>query len=217
MKETFFSLHEKESFRGLSTLEIAKNVISGNHSIIHVSVSVHNYVPHVHNENGSYYIDFLKEDFLKKQQLDFEKIAEGHAGDCNVSLNSNVSLRNNDTAHLAIIDLAPPKSQENLTLIKDRFKEIIEPSYGGGFFIETGKSYQYLGENLISNYLEWVRFMADCLLTSVVMDGQSDNLDVHKVVGDYRYIGHSLRRNHTSIRLTTKGSKTFVPFVVDYI
>lgn len=216
MVEKINPIPEKESYRGFSTLKLVHEVISGNPSIRSVNLSAYRHISHIHTDNDRFSREIPREFFLSTEQEDLNKQAESYGEGWNVNLNSNVVLTDRSIGHLIIVDLAPKKSKRNLALIKERFSEIIKPSYGGGFFLETGESYHYLGESLI-NKDEWYKLLGDFLLTSVVKVMPKGTSSVHKVLGDYRYIGHSLKRGYTAMRLTTMGTKTFSPFVVDFI
>lgn len=56
-----------------------------------------------------------------------------------------------------------------------------------------------------------------CLITSIVTVTPDDVPNQHEVISDYRYIGHSLIRGSTGLRITTRGTKTFEPRVVAVI
>lgn len=64
---------------------------------------------------------------------------------------------------------------------------------------------------------EWLDFLGLNLITSIVTQVDENLPRVHEFISDYRYIGHSMLRRSTGLRVTTRGSKTFTPQVVSVI
>jgi hypothetical protein len=214
MVEKHFVDYEKESYKGLSTLELAQRIIGNNSKIQQVSLRVYEYIPQSHI-NPEYHFRIPKKPFLEIQQKVLDELAENHGKGWNVALSSRVVLEDGREGHLILVDLALSKSKKNLELVKNRFKEMIKPQYGGGFFLETGNSYHYFGENLLDSRDELVEFSGNSLITSIVAD-KPTKVSIRYLVDD-RHVGHSLIRGSFNLRLTTKGSKKFIPRVVDYI
>jgi hypothetical protein len=208
--------HEKEALIGASTLELAQRIIANNSSIKTIELAPYTYVPNTHSEKNPSPVAMLKERFVKMRQCELDECVNWLGRDWNIGLDSGVLLESGEKSHLLIVDLAPKKSKKSLGLIKKRFKEIIKPQYGGGFFLETGESYHYFGENIISES-KWYEWLGDCLLASVTKNMPGETSRTHTVLGDYRYVGHSLKRHYATLRLTTKGDKTFSPRVVDFV
>ncbi len=216
MNERIGASLEKETCLGMSTLDLAKRIISRNELIRKVHLRVHGYTPHIHQDGEDRRLSISTDSFLKLQQQHLNQVASRHGEGWNVSLSSDVTLWNHQKRHLILADLVPQKSAENLDVIKRRFNEIIKPRYGGGFLLETGTSYHYFGEKIVDQD-DWRELLGRLLITSIVIDMPPGVLDVHRVLVDYRHVGHSLMRNATSLRLTTRGTKTFSPVVVDFI
>lgn len=208
--------HEKVSCIGLSTLEVAQRVIDNNTSICAVNLRPYIYVPNQTSNEEERAYEVSRAQFLgyDKKDLDnwLSKLCEGY----NIALDSSVVLGDGNRGHLIMADLAPQKSDENLDKIRNRFGEIIKPKYGGGYFLETKRSYQFIGDKVVSQD-EWYKLLGNLLISSIVTVTPDDMPNKHEIIADYRYIGHSLKRGTTGLRLTTSGQKTFTPSVVDYI
>jgi hypothetical protein len=216
MVEKRFTDHEKESCLGLSTLELAKRVMGSIPSIQNVQLSAHYRIPHspIETERLSY---VSRDVFFAMQQKDFDALAQSYGDKWHISLGSRVSLADDKQAHLITTDLDLSKSEENLALIKKRFNEIIKPKYGGGFILETGKSYQFFGIGIVGENEWYSGLLASFLMTSIVKEVPQGMVEPHILLVDDQHIGHSMSRGHTCVRLTTRAEKEFTPFVKDYI
>lgn len=114
-----------------------------------------------------------------------------------------------------MMDLHPLKSPASLEKCARRLKEIVVPEFGGGFILETGRSYHFLRRELLTPE-GFIRFLGACLLTSIVTVRQNGP-NIHETIADYRYIGHSLSRGSTGLRITANGEKNTLPHVVKVI
>ena len=191
----------KERCIGLSTLECTKFIVSQNPQISHLYLR-----PYIYTPDQPYITEPFpvgREEFLFGQPL--TRFAEHLALGDNVALDSQVvaSLK---VQNLAMMDFAPVKSDQAQARIKERFSQLIVPKFGGGFLLETGRSYHFLGENILDNK-GWLDFLGYCLLTSIE----------HELIADARYIGYSIIRRSTGLRVTTAGTKTFQPRCVAII
>lgn len=207
---------EKESYKGKSTLEVAQRVVDDNASIAAVNLRPYFYVPNQTSSEEERAYEIPRVQFLNYDKKDLDnwlsKLCDGY----NIALDSSVLLGDGSKGHLIMADLAPQKSDENLEKIRKRFEEIIKPKYGGGYLLETKRSYQFLGDEIVPQD-EWYNLLGDLLISSIVTVTPSDMPNNHEIIADYRYIGHSLKRGTTGLRLTTSGKKTFVPSVVDFV
>ena len=63
---------------------------------------------------------------------------------------------------------------------------------------------------------KWLKFLGASLLTGILTVASGGQYSYESVV-DNRYIGHSLLRGTTGLRIITNGTKTFTPRVVALI
>ena len=208
--------HEKEACLGLSTLEIAQRIVDSNSEIQSIRFRPYFYIPNKPSGSEEQTHGVSRKLFLELKQIDMDnwltQLGEGY----NIALDSPVVFENGDKGHFVMADLAPQKSDENLKKIKERFSEIIQPRFGGGFFLETKKSYHFIGEKFASQE-DWHELLGRLLITSIVTVTPEGTPNIHEVIADYRYIGHSLIRGSTGLRLTTNGEKTISPSVVGFV
>lgn len=120
-------------------------------------------------------------------------------------MSSKVLLRNGEYRHIPMMDFSISKNKANLKFLLERLHHLEMPN---GYIIETGSSYHYFGKDFLM-IEDWYKFLGKCLLSSVVRT-REDILEI----ADNRYIGHSLRRGDCSLRLTSRGDKTYIPKVV---
>lgn len=207
--------HEKENNLGLSTLEIAQKIVGSSSSIQAVNLRPYHYVP---NQPSTREISYptLRDSFLGMKQQELEEWANSLGQEYNIALDSQVRFIDETQGHLVMTDLAPEKSPENLEKIKQQLREIIKPRFGGGYLLETNRSYHYIGEATVAQQ-EWYESLGRFLITSIVTKTPDGVPNIHEVIADYRYIGHSLVRSTTGLRLTARGRKKVLPFVVDWV
>lgn len=205
---------DPERLLGLSTIDIAKCIVRTNQDIAVVHFRAYHYVPNTPSGPGERIFPIKRNDFL--HGYDLAAIIDSLDDGFNLALDSKIILESGDTAHFQMIDLAPRKSPEALEKITSRFREIIVPRFGGGVLLETNKSYHYFGFQVLSPE-EWLDFLGLNLITSIVTQVDENLPRVHEFISDYRYIGHSILRRSTGLRVTTIGSKTFEPKVVSVI
>lgn len=203
---------EKEQHLGLTTLEIGRVVVDKTPQIQRVHLRRYFHVPdrdRTSVEEKVYVVD--RQTFLHSEVVGklMEKLDPGW----NISLDSQVEGQKGELLQFPMMDLALNKSPENLERTKQRLKKIIVPDFGGGFILETEKSYHFFGEKPF-NQEKLNQFLGLCLLTSIVTVTPDGQPNIHEMVADYRYVGHSLIRGSTGLRITTNGTKTFTPRVI---
>jgi hypothetical protein len=208
--------HEKEACLGLSTLGVAQRIVKNSPKVQVIRLRPYFYIPNKPSGVEEQPYGISREQFLEMEQADLDdrvvQLGEGY----NIALDSPVVLRDGSKGHFVMADLAPSKSDENLERIIERFRDIIMPRFGGGFFLGTKKSYHFIGENFVSQD-EWHELLGRLLITSIVTVTPEGIPNLNEVIADYRYIGHSLIRGSTGLRLTTNGTKTVSPSVVGFV
>lgn len=204
-------LHESEKYIGLSTLGCAQEIVRINPDIAAVQLRAYCYIPDKPSGDGEPIFRLSREEFLEGTRI--EEVVQSLGPEWNLALDSPVVLQSGETGHFAMVDLAPRKSSESLAKVVSRLQEIIVPRFGGGFLLETRKSYHFLGTKILSQN-NWYKFLGFCLITSIVTVTPDDVPNQHEIVCDYRYIGYSLIRDSTGLRMTTRGTKTFEPRVI---
>lgn len=202
-----------ENLLGLSTFECAKIVVGENPQIDKLILRGYHYIPNQLSSNEPTFV-IGRNEFLNECSPEIH--ADKLGGDYNIALDSRLLLEDGTERFFLMADLHPSKSLENQEKIKNRFREIIVPDFGGGFLMETKRSYQFLGRH-ITNQDRWLDFLGKCLITSIVTVTADDQPNIHEVIVDYRYVGYSILRRSTGLRLTTKDTKTFNPRLVDII
>jgi hypothetical protein len=216
MNERVTVNHEKEACLGLSTLEVTQRIVSSNPDIQTVSLRPYCYIPNHTSGSEEKIYGISREVFLGIMQVGLDEWANASGQDYNIALDSSVVMKDGRRGHLILADLAPTKSDENLEKIKNQFAKIIQPEYGGGFFLETNRSYHFVGENIVDQE-EWNKLLGKMLITSIVTVTPEGMPNLHDVIVDYRYVGHSLIRGTSGLRLTTKGGKKVSPCVAGFI
>lgn len=212
MVESLDANHEKESFIGLSTIELAKRLVSKNGDIQTLYLR-----PYSRPRQGEeVQLPVPRERFLNLDLTELHQWATRLGEGYNIALDSNVDLANGSPMHFAMLDLSIPQSDDNLQKTKAKFRELILPKFGEGFFLNSGASYHFLGERLLQ-LDEWQAFMGSALLTAIISMNQEGVNVVEKRVVDDLYIGHSLVRGESGLRLTTNGRKKSLPTVVGYL
>jgi len=196
---------------GKSTLECARFVVGQNPNIETIIVRPYLYVPNEISK-GEEQIRIEREHFLNN--FNPKEILVGRTEGTNVALDSNLILREGKEAYWPMVDMAPDKNQENLEKIKTRVKEMLSSYTGRSFLLETRRSYHLLGVNILDNKEEWLNFLGACLISSIVTKTPDNQPNIHEVIVDYRYIGYSILRRSTGLRLTTEGKKIEYPKVV---
>lgn len=214
MNHEGLALTEGESFLGLSTLEVAREIVPANPAIRYVYLRPYFYIPDVPSGSQDVPFPLTRDDFLNGDAV--EKVIESLDEGWNLALDSRVDLESGDVAHFPMIDLAPRKSSSALRAVKKRLAEIVVPHFGGGVILETRKSYQFLGTNLFDER-RFQEFCGRAQLTGIVILTPDDKPNRHRMIADYRYISHSLIRGTTGLRISANGSKTVMPRVVDFI
>lgn len=203
-----------ERFIGFSTLECAREIVRLNPEISGLQLRAYCYIPNQPSGYSEPIFRLSREEFLKGTRV--KELVQRLGLEWNLALDSPVVLQSGETGHFAMVDIAPRKSFESLAKVISRFREIIVPQFGGGFLLETKKSYHFLGTRILSQD-EWYKFLGFCLITSIVTVTPDDVPNRHEIISDYRYVGYSLIRGSTGLRITTRGTKTFKPRVIAII
>lgn len=164
---------------------------------------VYTYEPLRHDEKGKNPYWISRDDVLKMDPI--IDLMNNLQGSEQLAISSHVRLQNNKRGHLPMMDFETTRSENGLEVVLSRLKHV---DISNGWILETGQSYQLYGPDILTNN-EWLDFLAKCLLMSIVHTRQ--NIEQ---VADPRYIGHSLRRKCSTLRLTTNGDKNFIPKVV---
>jgi len=196
---------------GKSTLECAKFVVGQNSSIESVIVRPYFYIPNKISE-GEEKIKIEREHFLNS--FNPNEILKTQTEGTNIALDSNLILRGGVEAYWPMADMAPGKTNDNLSKIEQRVGEILFSFTGATFLLETNRSYHMLGTNILNDKEKWLDFLGTCLISSIVTKTPDGQPNIHEVIVDYRYIGHSIIRRSTGLRLTTEGKKTVSPKVI---
>lgn len=196
-----------EELIGLKTIDCARYVVAQNPQISEVFFRGYNYIP---NQPSGYEPRFSVNRDRLLHGFDPGVFLGGLDESFNVALDSRALHTGCGDTHFLMVDLAPSKNPDNQIKIEDRLKELIVPHLGGGFLLETNRSYQYFGFRTV-DYNGWLDFLGRCLITSIVTKTPEDQPNIHEVIADYRYIGYSILRRSTGLRVTTKGSKVFEP------
>lgn len=198
---------------GLKTIDCVRYVVAQNQQIGEIFFRGYNYVPN--QPSGDEPRFSVSRDRLLGG-FDPEVLLDGLGEGFNIALDSRVLLAVGEETNFLMVDLAPSKTPDNQLKIESRLRELIVPHFGGGFLLETNRSYQYLGFRTV-NYDGWLDFLGRCLITSIVTKTPEDQPNIHEVIADYRYIGHSILRRSTGLRVTTSGSKVFEPKSISVI
>lgn len=91
--------------------------------------------------------------------------------------------------------------------------KIVVPYFGGGVILETQNSYHFIGCKIFKQS-RFSEFMGRSLISSTVTIIPDSEERFHEHISDYRFIGYSLLRDFTCLRITTNGEKKFRPVVI---
>jgi len=196
---------------GKSTLECAKFVVGQNSEIEKIIIRPYIYIPNQVSK-GDERIQIERDYFLNS--FEPNEILKDRPDGTNISLDSKVKLRNNIDGYWPMVDMAMEKSDENLKRTVSRVEEMLSDYTGSSFLLETKKSYHLMGTNILENEELWMDFLGTCLISSMVTKTPDNQPNIHEHLVDYRYIGHSILRRSSGLRITTAGKKTFEPKVV---
>lgn len=198
---------------GLTTLEFGRLVVLRNPEIAKVNLRAYFYIPDTPSADEPV-LTLDREDFLSGDKAEkFLAFVKSWNEGWNVALDSLVALDDGQVGYLAMVDISALKSPESLEKVKRRFGEIVAPRFGGGAILETNWSYQFFGTEVLT-FSSWLQFLGASLITSIVTIPEGGGEYKHELIADYRYIGHSLMRGSTGLRITNWGRKTFEPKVV---
>lgn len=189
---------------GASPLDVFTYIVCENPQITSVGLQQYVYMPREQSDQETVWL--TRDEFLHGQKV--REIIEGLPEDVQMVVFSKVLLQDGKSVHIQMMDFNLQKNEQGLNLVVERLKKV---GVCSGWVLESGDSYHFYGSQLLSEN-EWVNFMGDCLLTSVVHG--KDNIEQ---VADPRYIGHSLKRGGNALRITTRAGKTFEPRVVAFL
>ena len=166
-----------DKYLGLTTLECAQIVVSAIPEIQKINLRRYFYIPEKPTKEDEKLISldrqaFLNGNILKELMMD---LSEGW----NIAFDSKVEDGGGNVFQLPVMDLALRKSEENLGRTKGRLKKLIVPHFGGGFILETNRSYHFFGKRLLSHE-EWLRFLGFSLLASIVTVTAEDQENVRR-------------------------------------
>jgi len=201
---------ELEVCIGFSTLECARFVMERHPEIARVQLRAYNYRPDTHDQTEP--LLPVDRDIFMTQSI-ADEFASRYGENWNVVLDSLVKLQNGTSAHFLMMDLHPPKFDGITDFIREQMQRTVIPRFGGGFLLETNRSYQFFGTGIIPQdmyreYLAWFQ-LAD-KVTSIHPSLPRQ----HTMVADHRYIAYSHLRGTTGLRLTTRADKAVEPRVV---
>ena len=116
-----------------------------------------------------------------------------------VSVTSKVNCKGK-IYHLALMNLHP---EDGLTYEEMKIALKVVTQGMGGYLLESGRYYHFYGNSLLSER-KWLEFLINFLMPTVLVSP--------------RYIGHSLFRGYTCLRLTTDSTyKPVLPTVCDVL
>lgn len=196
---------------GKTTLECAKFVVGQNTKITGITVRPYVYVPN-QGSAGEERIVLEREYFLNS--FDPNIMLIGRPEGTNISLDSKIKLLDDIDGYWPMLDLAMDKTEENLQMAIERTEKEMSGFTGKAFLLETKRSYHLMGTNILENEGLWFDFMGKSLTANIVIKTPDGQPNIHIPYVDYRYVGHSIMRRSSGLRITTSGSKTFEPRVV---
>lgn len=199
---------------GLSTLDCGRYVVANNPGVSYVFYRKYIYIPQQPSLNTEERTSISRDNFLNG--FDPYTLISADDEKSNIALDSTVQLSNDDEAYFLMMDLQPSKSAENQRLIEARLRDQVTPYFGGGFLLESSNSYQYFGERIADNK-GWLDFIGRSLLLSIVTTDSASDSKRFVEIPDTRYIGHSILRRSTGLRITTRDTKSFNPRSIAYI
>lgn len=195
---------QNDELIGASPLSVFTYIVNQYPEITAIGLQQYEYKPREQSDQKTIWIS--RKDFLQNQKVN-ELINNLDKG-MQMVVFSKVLLEDGRHAHIQMMDFDLPKTEQNVNLVIERLKNVDVCS---GWVLESGDSYHFYGPKLLSEN-EWVDFMGDCLLTSIVHSKKNI-----QQIADSRYIGHSLKRGGNALRITTRSDKTFEPRVVSFI
>ena len=123
-----------------------------------------------------------------------EEILDSASERC-IALSSRVIMENG-IGYIPCMDFQLSISHENTELITRLLRDIIiAEELMGGWLIQSNKSYHFIGKNIISAE-KWIQFIGKTLLMR--------DRETSVPLVDDRYIGHSLYRMDSPIRISQK-------------
>ena len=196
---------------GKTTQECAKFVVGQHREIAGIIVRPYVYIPN-QRSIGEEKILITREHFLNS--FDANEMLQGRPEGTNITLDSTIKLDDDTNGYWPLLDLAMNKSDDNLRMAIDRTETQMSEFTGRVFLLETNRSYHLMGTKILPNENLWFDFLGKSLVSNIVIKTPDDQPNIHIPYVDYRYIGYSILRRSSGLRLTTSGKKTFEPRVV---
>lgn len=196
---------------GKTTLECAKFVVGQHGGIAGIIVRPYVYIPN-QPSIGEERIVIEREHFLNS--FDPNVMLVDRPEGTNISLDSTIKLENNVNGYWPLLDLAIDKTDDGLKMAIERTEEMMSGFTSRAFLLETKRSYHLMGTNILENEGLWFDFLGKSLTANIVLKTPEGQPNIHLPYVDYRYVGHSIVRRSSGLRITTNGSKTFEPKVV---
>jgi hypothetical protein len=114
-----------------------------------------------------------------------------------IAMSSRVRLRNDEWAHIPMLDFRCEVSERNRDVVKWALAALGQRA---GAIVDSGRSFHFYGFNLLK-VPEWIRFVSLASLFSPVVDG--------------RYLAHRLADGACRLRITEAPRKVAAPKVLE--
>jgi hypothetical protein len=146
-------------------------------------------------------VDYSVNDLLQLEDW----IKEKSDNDWMVSMTSIWKNEKQEKFYLPVMDFSIEISDESEQLVRERLKGVLDlyPQFGRGSLVQTNNSYHFVGDTLIVQK-DWIAFCANMILLKHSRETRD--------IADVRFIGHSLVRGYTCVRISEK--EGILPFVL---
>lgn len=190
-----------------SSLDVVRQIVTNNPSIVGLECHTYLFTPTGPNPEEHFTIDA---DRLRISTEQIETIIKNLQPGWNASFHSRVLCNNGEFRHIPMIDFAPQKSPESVQIIQSAMNEVVVPRFGGGYILETDRSYHFIGTKLLTP-IEQQQFLGTALLLN-----HANHSGLR--ITDERWLGHSLelREGVSCLRFTKRNTGT-VPKVIGKI
>ncbi|MDJ1478856.1 hypothetical protein QNI16_00085 [Cytophagaceae bacterium YF14B1] len=125
-------------------------------------------------------VSFQRQDFSLIKEFADRKL------ESNLAFNSRIITISGETKHLPLLDFHIPQNDKNKIIVQKVLKQL---NLEKGFLLESGKSYHYIGEELIT-YEELITLLSKALLFAPIIDRA--------------WIAHQLLERSCSLRVSKK-------------
>lgn len=95
-----------------------------------------------------------------------QELADSLSADRILIISSKVVLSSGETMHIPMLDFHCPVSEANTALVEECIRRL---GFGGGWIVDSGKSYHFYGRNLLPA-ADLLQFLAHGLLLSPITD-----------------------------------------------